>query len=272
MEPSDSKLTLRDQFSDSQIIEAAVNLEMGQTRYQNDTFVVGSQITPYKKVQQALLELETRQHGYTELKYKHRLCINNRKKIKRALDQELSMDIKDDIEIERLEIELEKALFDESIYERKYKTYEREISEFCDMVREHMDPKKDIEYYRVSNDEEDRKYWITRMAKQAAVDVHNIGRVGSGNLDSILNMPPEDQLLALKAAVEHATLLTAGVEKMQKQLMPEVRKILESVDEQFTVPTLMESKKESTTNALPEVKNNVPREKFRIQSSDKSKT
>ena len=55
MEHSDSSIDLRSKLSNSDIINAAVNLEMGQTMYQNDTFVVGSQITPYKKVQQALL-------------------------------------------------------------------------------------------------------------------------------------------------------------------------------------------------------------------------
>jgi len=72
MEHSDSSIDLRSKLSDADIIDAAVNLQMGQTMYQNDTFVVGSQITPYKKVQQALLELEPRQHGYVEWQYSHK--------------------------------------------------------------------------------------------------------------------------------------------------------------------------------------------------------
>ena len=88
MEHSDSSIDLRSKLSNSDIIDAAVNLQMGQTMYQNDTFVVGSQITPYKKVQQALLELEARQHGYVELQYKHKLCTNSRKKLERELKRE----------------------------------------------------------------------------------------------------------------------------------------------------------------------------------------
>ena len=271
MEPSDSNIELRSKLSDEDIVNAAVHLQMGQTRYQNDTFVVSSQITPYKKVQQALLELEARQHGYIELKYKHKLCTNSRKKLEREIEREQSREVPDELEIERLEIELDKARYDESIFERKYATYEREISEFCGMVREHMDPTKDIEYYRTTNEDEDRRYWITRMAKQAAVDVHNCGRIGSGNLDSILNMPPEDQLVAIQGAVEHATLLTAGVEKMAKELLPEVRSILEGSTEEFSVPKLMSKEAAEEHAALPEVKTNVPKEKFRIQSSRKSK-
>ena len=277
MEHSDSSIDLRSKLSNSDIIDAAVNLQMGQTMYQNDTFVVGSQITPYKKVQQALLELEARQHGYVELQYKHKLCTNSRKKLERELKKEKERPDSDELEVERIEIEMEKAKYDESLFEKKYITYEREISEFCDMVRNHMDEKKGIEYYRVTQEDEDRKYWITRMAKQAAVDVHNCGRIGSGNLDSILNMPAEDQLTAIQGAVEHATMLTAGVEKMTQQLLPEVRKVIEGSFKDYSVPKLMAEMPK--VEQLPEPKNieiktrvltTLPNEKIRLQSSNKS--
>ena len=134
-----------------------------------------------------------------------------------------------------------------------------------------MDPTKDIEYYRTTNEDEDRRYWITRMAKQAAVDVHNCGRIGSGNLDSILNMPPEDQLVAIQGAVEHATLLTAGVERMQQQLLPEVRNIMEQEYDKLNLPKLLGQELANEPMMLPEViQNNEPiPTKLRIQSSRK---
>ena len=275
MEHSDSSIDLRSKLSNADIIDAAVNLQMGQTMYQNDTFVVGSQITPYKKVQQALLELEARQHGYVELQYKHKLCTNSRKKLERQLKREKERPDSDELEVERIEIEWEKAKYDESLFEKKYITYEREISEFCDMVRNHMDEEKGIEYYRVTQEDEDRKYWITRMAKQAAVDVHNCGRIGSGNLDSILNMPAEDQLTAIQGAVEHATMLTAGVEKMTQQLLPEVRKVIEGSFKNYSVPQLMAEVPK--TEELPKAKNleiksrvltTLPNDQIRIQSAN----
>ena len=267
----DLSLVTKEDVTDEQIIDAAVHLQQGQTRYQNNTFVVGSQITPYKKVQQALLELETRQHGFTELQYKQRLCTNNRKKIERSLKLEQEREIPDELEIERLEIELEKAQYDERIYERKYVTYDREIREFCDMVREHMEDGQSVEHYRVTNETEDRKYWISRMAKQAAVDVHAVGRLGSGNLDAILNMPKDDQLMTIKGAVEHATLLTAGVERMQQQLLPEVRNIMEQEYDKLNLPRLLGQELANEPMMLPEViQNNEPiPTKLRIQSSRK---
>ena len=265
MEPLDSDaIVKKSDLDNSTIIEASLHLQGGQTKYQNNAFVVGSQLTPFMKVKQALLELETRNHGFVELQYRIKLCKNKIKKLERSIEYE-----KDPLEIEQLEIELEKALYDLDIFERKEVSFQQEIQDFCDIVREIKDPDMELtDYLRVS-EEEDRKYWITRMAKQSAVDMHTTGRIGSGNLDSILQMPPEDQLLAIQGAVEHATLLTAGVDKLSQQLLPEVRNLLESDD--FKVPQLRSfDNQPETTPSLPEVKNDVPREKIRIQSSSKS--
>ena len=58
---------------------------------------------------------------------------------------------------------------------------------------------------------------------------------------------------------------------MAKELLPEVRSILEGSTEEFSVPKLMSKEAAEEHAALPEVKTNVPKEKFRIQSSRKSK-
>ena len=248
------------ELSDSKLIEISTQLNDGQSKFQNEYFVAGSQITPYKKVQQALLELQVRRNGRVELEYKLKKAIVQRKKLERNLTHAT-----DELDIELLQIELDKTNFDISLYEKKRDTYEREISEFCDMIRNHMDPDKSIDFYLSTDEDEERRYWITRMAKQAAVDLHCYGRIGSGNLDSIINMSPEDQVAVLQGAVHHSSLLTAGVEKMQRQLQPQVEQIFKSVD--YTPPVLMET---SQKQSLPEVKNNVPREKIRLHSTNKS--
>jgi hypothetical protein len=250
------------ELSDSELIEYSSQLNDGQSRFQNEYFVSGSQITPYKKVQQSLLELQSRRHGQVELEYKLKKARIHRKKLERDLSNTI-----DDLDTELLNVELEKTDFDISLYEKKQETYEREISEFCSLIRENMDIDKDINFYLSTDEEEERKYWITRMAKQAAVDLHCYGRIGSGNLDSIINMSPEDQVTVLQGAVHHSSLLTAGVEKMQRQLQPQVEQIFKSLE--YTPPVLMETQEKQS---LPEVKNNVPTEKIRLHSTNKSKT
>lgn len=248
------------ELSDSDLIKLSAQLNDGQSKFQNEYFVSGSQITPYKKVQQSLLELQVRKHGKVELEYKLKKAIIQRKKLERDLSN-----VTDELDIELLQVELDKTNFDISLYEKKAETYDREISEFCNLIREQKDSTKDIEYYLSTNEEEERRYWITRMAKQAAVDLHCYGRIGSGNLDSIINMSPEDQVAVLQGAVHHSSLLTAGVEKMQRQLQPQVEKIFQSVE--YIPPVLMETTEQQS---LPKVKNNVPKEKIRLHSTNKS--
>jgi hypothetical protein len=59
--------------------------------------------------------------------------------------------------------------------------------------------------------EEERKYWVTRMAKQAAMDMVSYGRIGSGNMDSIAMMPEEDQIEALATTIQYNERLQNGL-------------------------------------------------------------
>jgi hypothetical protein len=56
------------------------------------------------------------------------------------------------------------------------------------------------------------------MAKQAAMDIISYGRIGSGNLDSILLMDERDQLDCLKGALEFAGKLNGTIDQANKQL------------------------------------------------------
>ena len=76
------------------------------------------------------------------------------------------------------------------------------------------------------NDEDERKYWVARMGKQAAMDVYCTGRIGIGNLDSIAMMREEDQFATLNVAMQYSGLLNAGIGKIQSQIQPELDKMM----------------------------------------------
>ena len=61
----------------------------------------------------------------------------------------------------------------------------------------------------------EHEYWTVRMAKQAMLDMISYGRIGTGNLDSILMMDPEQQkqVLTLTAAY------TISIDKNINQLI-----------------------------------------------------
>lgn len=248
-------------------IELSYKLEGGQTKYQNQNFVVGTQITPFKKVQQALLELQSRDNTRVELQYRLDKNSIDIKKLNRQLKQAT-----DPLDKEMIEVEIEKAYYDRSIWEQKVTICKREIANFTGQLEEMVDKSKGIEYYLDTNEEEDKKYWISRMAKQAACDMISFGHVGTGNMDSIMNLPPDDQIQVLSGAVHHSSLIGAGVEKMRQQMSGSVANIMEGG--KFTPPQINGSEittPEETTPQLSEVKHDIPKEKIRLQSSNKSK-
>ena len=248
-------------------IELSYKLEGGQTKYQNQNFVVGTQITPFKKVQQALLELQSRDNTRVELQYRLDKNSIDIKKLNRQLKLAT-----DPLDKEMIEVEIEKAYYDRSIWEQKVTVCKREIANFTGQLEEMVDKSKGIEYYLDTNEEEDKKYWISRMAKQAACDMISFGHVGTGNMDSIMNLPPDDQIQVLSGAVHHSSLIGAGVEKMRQQMSGSVANIMEGG--KFTPPQINGSElttPEETTPQLSEVKHDIPKEKIRLQSSNKPK-
>ena len=248
-------------------IELSYKLEGGQTKYQNQNFVVGTQITPFKKVQQALLELQSRDNTRVELQYRLDKNAIDIKKLNRQLKLAT-----DPLDKEMIEVEIEKAHYDRTIWEQKVTVCKREIANFTGQLEEMVDKSKGIEYYLDTNEEEDKKYWISRMAKQAACDMISFGHVGTGNMDSIMNLPPDDQIQVLSGAVHHSALIGAGVEKMRQQMSGSVANILEGGT--FNPPQINGSElfnPEENPPQLSEVKHDIPKEKIRLQSSNKPK-
>mgnify|MGYP001202828936 CR=1 FL=1 len=243
-------------------ISAAYRLEGGQSKYQNQNFVVGSQITPYKKVQQALLELQMRDNTRVEVEYSLKKNNIARKKLEREL-----RDTDDPLDRELLELEIEKSDYDRSLFAEKLKHVQREMSVFIDELEETVDPNLGLEYYLDTNEEEDKKYWQSRMAKQAACDIIAFGHIGTGNMDSIMNLPEQDQVNIFSGAVHHSALIGAGVKRMQHQMEGQVQGLLQG--EKFSPPQINGSELlNAEAPTLPEVKHDIPKEKIRLQSSN----
>ena len=245
-------------------VEAAYKLEGGQSKYQNQNFVVGSQITPYKKVQQALLELQTRDNTRVEVEYSLKKNEINRRMLLRDLNA-----TEDDLEQELIQLEIDKSDYDRSLFVEKLKTVNKEMDVFIAELEENVDRSKGIEYYLVTNEEEDRKYWQSRMAKQAACDIIAFGRLGAGNMDSIMNLPEQDQVNILSGAVHHSALIGAGVQHMTQQMEGTCNGLLNG--DKFSPPQINGSEltdRLPEVPTLPEVKHEIPKEKIRLQSSN----
>mgnify|MGYP003345725538 FL=1 len=82
------------------------------------------------------------------------------------------------------------------------------------------------------------------MAKQATMDLMTIGRIGSGNLDSIAMMPIQDQQETIKAALKYNGLLNKGITAIEKTAMEEIAMLpnMKYIDEIVMDQLKLESK------------------------------
>ena len=83
-------------------------------------------------------------------------------------------------------------------------------------------------------------YWIARMGKQAAMDIISYGRIGSGNMTTIMDMPEEDQVETLGVAVQYSGMIGGGIDKLNKMIAPKLQAQL--AQDGIVMPKLLEHK------------------------------
>ena len=143
-----------------------------------------------------------------------------------------------------------------------------ELDAFMQWIHKNFKSMEDLIEAAEYNEEEERKYWIARMGKQAAMDVYCTGRIGVGNLDSIAMMREDDQYATLNIAMQYSGLLNAGIGKIQNELKPQIDKMM--VDGSAPrIPTFDGVEDKLDLKLYEQLTGN---EQKSLQSTDKSKT
>lgn len=189
----------------------------GMSDFQSRYFVVNSQVTNYRRVRQALLEIETRIAAKKQIERSRRKTEVQKLILQRDLAAE-----QDELKRELIIIDIEQCDYDLSVYDKKYRVCLQELEKFAQIVKDIVPDVETLNTYKEHNEVEERNYWIARMAKQATMDLMTIGRIGSGNLDSIAMMPLEDQQETIKAALKYNGLLTKGIGAIEKTALQEL--------------------------------------------------
>jgi hypothetical protein len=206
----------------------------GMSDFQSRYFVVNSQVTNYRRVRQALLEIETRIAAKKQIERNRRKTEVQKQILMRDLSNEPDL-----LKRELILVDVEQCDYDLSVYEKKYRVCLQELEKFAQIVKDIVPDADTLNTYKEHNEVEERNYWIARMAKQATMDLMTIGRIGSGNLDSIAMMPIEDQQETIKAALKYNGLLTKGISAIEKtaveelSLLPGMKYIDEIVNDQL---------------------------------------
>ena len=220
---------------DFDVLSASMRFDSGMTEYECEHFVAAPQLTPWRKVRQALMELETRYHAYME----NRNSLRKAEILRKRLNRDMPL-LPDELDRELMQIDMEKNDYDIGIWKRKLRQSELELKYFLNVVDKYVDDEHPLEYYCQENHQEVRMYWIARMGKQAAMDIISYGRIGSGNMTTIMDMPEEDQVETLGVAVQYSGMIGGGIDKLNKMIAPKLQAQL--AQDGIVMPKLLEHK------------------------------
>ena len=207
----------------SDAIEAFVesNMDYGMTHEQIKNFVVNSHVTDKRKLRQVLVEVERRNHDRKKVVLDKK---RNEVEIARLKDR---LNITEDpYERQLMQFDIEEYELDLNKFQVSLHQYDNEMAAFMDWINKHWGSIEEVEKAAEYTEEDERKYWIARMGKQAAMDVYTTGKIGTGNLDSIAMMREDDQYATLNVAMQYSGLLSAGISKIQNELRPHLDKLM----------------------------------------------
>lgn len=191
---------------------------LGMSDFQSRYFVVNSQVTDYRRVRQALIELDTRIGMQKQINRERKKCVIKREMLLRDIANE-----RDDLKKQLLQVDVEQADWDIHMYDKKERMCQNEINAFVQMIKDMVPNIEELKKFDQHDEAQERNYWITRMAKQAAMDLNTIGRISQGNMDSILMMPLQDVNETLGLAIKYNLVLGKGIEAIGQGVMEKAK-------------------------------------------------
>lgn len=183
----------------------------GMSTFQMQHFVINENITPFRKLRQAVIEMRARlevlagaQLDFEEAELKKQKLIEERDALT-GIDQKLK-----DIEIRRLDLIFNRRGTQLAQYEKEAEFFLNAVNQLVNAVggfEKAQEVLSNPEAY--TQTEED--YWTKRLARGMYSDFVNYGTVGKGTLESIVALPIEQQHkivnLALTNQAEFGQLL-----------------------------------------------------------------
>ena len=197
------------------------SMHYGMTGEQIKNFVINSHVTDFRQLRQALIEIESRNHE------RKKVTLDRKRKTVKIRQLEEKLEKEDDpFERELIELDIAEYKLDLGKFDVSIRQYDHELEPFMNYVQKHYKSIEEMGEAADYTEEEERKYWIARMGKQAAIDIYANGRIGIGNMDSIAMMREEDQIYAVSIAMQYSGMLNAGIAKVQNSMKPQIDKML----------------------------------------------
>lgn len=191
-----------------ELIASALSQKWTIPEFKVKNFIGNAQITPYAKIKQYLLELNTREGAVESQEYEvQKICleIQLQEELKSETNSSAQKKLHD-LEILKLERLLKKSIMRlrDAYFEREI--YLKLIDEFNNSKEGFLEDGRRI-YDLMSNPEETEKleahYWTLRLAKQTALDMIAYGRAGVGNMEAVSMLEPNQQLEVMHLACDY---------------------------------------------------------------------
>ncbi len=224
--PTMPLVTDTEQLSDKEkeTLSAAYNKQWSNPKFKIKWFVGQTQITPFAKLRQWMLELRSREETLQQVLYD-----NKKWEVERDRNQWIADNTDDQFDKRLAQIEADNETKNLQQSHKKLREYYLERQNLIDLINEFLESDEAVlpdgsgrTYMDILNTEEEdvyeAEYWTNRLAKQASTDLVFYGRIGTGNMDAILSMAPEQQSETLGLALNYA----AQLQQVQSNLQLEV--------------------------------------------------
>ncbi len=192
-----------------------------QTEYQCTHYVAGSHATKYRAIRQVFVEIASREHNQRKLETAIKTTDVDIKRKERDI-----ANAEDPLDKEQYIIDLDDLKRDRRQHLKRYEQSTMELRYYLDWVKkETIDEEGGLQGVldRGEDPEEEHKYWIARMAKQTACDLIAYNNISLGNIESILQMPEEDQVACLDLSMKYSGAIAAGIHQLRLNAEAEVK-------------------------------------------------
>ena len=188
-------------------IVMAMNRQNVVPEFKIKNFIGNAQITPYAKIKQYLLELNTREAAVEQMEYEV-------EKINLQIEYEHELSAKEEspakkklhlLEVQKFEQMKLKSLsrLRDAYHERA--SYLKLIDEFNNSPEGYLpDGRRIIDLVDdpIVSEELERQHWTARLARQTAMDMIAYGRAGVGNMEAVYMLEPPQQVEVMQLACE----------------------------------------------------------------------
>ena len=202
---------------DKELIEFAnSNVDSSVAEFKLKHFVGQSQVTPYHQLKQLFLELRIRQDSYLHIQWEI-----ERKNLEQLVEEQKLKNSKNEIEKKYIEIDLLNIKKDLKRHEDALVSANKEKNRILKIIKDLLnspaavlpDGTKIMDVFGNEELEEklERQHWITKLAKQASMEMLAYGKIGTGNMDAIAMMSPEDIAECLSLTSDYTVRVGTGM-------------------------------------------------------------